>query len=101
VTQEVDLWVKNLESRYDFLLRGRNENPRGEDDASCLSRVDHLKLTIEYEVPWQRGDVSGAAGRGMSRSATSRRGREAMPARAAGTAGLIRTPTPRPVVAGA
>jgi hypothetical protein len=51
VTGLVEQWLSNAVPRHGFVLRGGNENPRGEDDTSCVSRIHNLRLTVEYIVP--------------------------------------------------
>jgi hypothetical protein len=51
VTDEVRQWVENLRPRHGFVLRGGNENPRGDDNTSCMSEIGEITLTLSYEVP--------------------------------------------------
>jgi hypothetical protein len=52
VTDEVRQWVQNLRPRHGFVLRGGNENPRGEDKTSCMSEISGITLKLTYEVRW-------------------------------------------------
>jgi hypothetical protein len=51
VTESVEFWLNNTKPRLGFVLRGGNEDPQGEDNTSCLSSINDIKLTIRYEVP--------------------------------------------------
>jgi hypothetical protein len=51
VTDEVDLWLKNLGPRHGFVLRGGNDNPQGDDNTSCMSEISGVALKLTYEVP--------------------------------------------------
>jgi hypothetical protein len=44
-------WARNTRPRLGFVLRGGNEDPHGDDNASCMSHINDIKLTIRYEVP--------------------------------------------------